>query len=134
MLSWKALSSAHNFGACTNVSCMQFLFPFLCNIVSGDALEAASFPYLYFSKFWFGCILRQVYVNNICIYCIELNVKVSLSLNVLSSALLFSMVACFCHHLSDNYVDLSDIYVDSLVIYVDLIDHYDDFSEKNHQN
>lgn len=30
-------------------------------IVSGDALEAASFPYLYFSKFWFGCILRQVY-------------------------------------------------------------------------
>lgn len=31
-------------------------------IVSGDALEAASFPYLYFSKFWFGCILRQVYL------------------------------------------------------------------------
>ena len=52
------ISSSHNFGACTNVSCMQFLFPFLCNIVSGDALEAASFPYLYFSKFWFGCILR----------------------------------------------------------------------------
>ena len=25
---------------------------------------------------------------------------------------LFYMVAYFCHHLSDNYVDLSDLYVD----------------------
>ena len=31
-----------------------------------------------------------------------------------------SMVAYFCHHLSDNYVDLSDLYVDLSVIYVDL--------------
>ena len=30
------------------------------------------------------------------------------------------MVAYFCHHLSDNYVDLSDLYVDMSVIYVDL--------------
>ena len=31
-----------------------------------------------------------------------------------------SMVAYFCHHLSDNYVDLSDILNDVSVIYVDL--------------
>ena len=30
------------------------------------------------------------------------------------------MVAYFCHHLSDNYVDLSDIYVDLSDLYVDL--------------
>ena len=29
------------------------------------------------------------------------------------------MVAYFCHHLSDNYVDLSDIYVDLSDLYVD---------------
>ena len=44
------------------------------------------------------------------------------------------MVAYFCHHLSDNYVDLSDLYVDSSVIYVDLSDHYVDLSEKYHHN
>ena len=33
------------------------------------------------------------------------------------------MVAYFCHHLSDNYVDLSDIYVDLSDLYVDLSDH-----------
>ena len=37
------------------------------------------------------------------------------------------MVAYFCHHLSDNYVDLSDLYVD-------LSDHYVDLSEKYHHN
>ena len=36
--------------------------------------------------------------------------------------LLVSMVAYFCHHLSDNYVDLSDLYVDLSVIYVELSD------------
>ena len=30
------------------------------------------------------------------------------------------MVAYFCHHLSDNYVDLSDLYVDLSDLYVDL--------------
>ena len=30
----------------------------------------------------------------------------------------------FCHHLSDNYVDLSDLYVDSSGIYVDLSEKY----------
>ena len=30
------------------------------------------------------------------------------------------MVAYFCHHLSDNNVDLSDIYVDLSDLYVDL--------------
>ena len=38
------------------------------------------------------------------------------------------MVAYFCHHLSDNYVDLSDIYVDLSDIYVDLSDLYVDLS------
>ena len=38
------------------------------------------------------------------------------------------MVAYFCHHLSDNPVDLSDLYVDLSVIYVDLSDLYIDFS------
>ena len=31
-----------------------------------------------------------------------------------------TMVEYFCHHLSDNYVDLSDLYVDLSDIYVDL--------------
>ena len=39
------------------------------------------------------------------------------------------MVAYFCHHLSDNYVDLSDLYVDLSAIYVDLSDHYVDMAE-----
>ena len=46
----------------------------------------------------------------------------------------FTMVAYFCHHLSDNYVDLSALYVDLSVIYVDLSDHYVDLSEKYHHN
>ena len=37
------------------------------------------------------------------------------------------MVAYFCHHLSDNYVDLSDLYVDLSDLYVDL-------SENNHHD
>ena len=44
------------------------------------------------------------------------------------------MVAYFCHHLSDNYVDLSGLYVDLSVIYVDLSDNYVDLSEKYLQN
>ena len=39
-----------------------------------------------------------------------------------------TMVAYFCHHLSDNYVDLSDLYVDLSDLYVDLPDLYVDFS------
>ena len=38
------------------------------------------------------------------------------------------MVAYFCHHLSNNYVDLSDIYVDLSDLYVDLSDLYVDLS------
>ena len=46
------------------------------------------------------------------------------------------MVAYFCHHLSDNYIDLSDLlyvvlsdlYVDLLDLYVDLSDLYVDLS------
>ena len=41
---------------------------------------------------------------------------------------LLSMMAYFCHHLSDNYVDLSDIYVDLSDLYVDLSDLYVDLS------
>ena len=45
-----------------------------------------------------------------------------------------TMVAYFCHHLSDNYVDLSDNYVDLSDLYVDLSDHYADLSENYHHN
>ena len=45
-----------------------------------------------------------------------------------------TMDAYFCHHLSDNYVDLSDRYVDLSGIYVDLSDHYVKLSEKYHHN
>ena len=38
------------------------------------------------------------------------------------------MVAYFCHHLSDNYVDLSDLYVVLPDLYVDLSEPYVDFS------
>ena len=38
------------------------------------------------------------------------------------------MVAYFCHHLSDNYVDLSDLYVVLSDLYVDLSDPYVDLS------
>ena len=34
------------------------------------------------------------------------------------------MVAYFCHHLSDSYVDLSDLYVVLSDLYVDLSDLY----------
>ena len=40
-----------------------------------------------------------------------------------------SMVAYFCHHMSDNYVDLSDNYIDLSDLYVDLSDHYVDLSD-----
>ena len=39
------------------------------------------------------------------------------------------MVAYFCHHLSDNYVDLSDLYVDLSDHYVDLSENYVDLSD-----
>ena len=38
------------------------------------------------------------------------------------------MVAYFCHHLSDNYVDLSDNHVDLSDNHVDLSDLYVDLS------
>ena len=44
------------------------------------------------------------------------------------------MVAYFCHHLSDNYVDLSDLYVDLSDFYVNLSDLYVDLSENNHHD
>ena len=39
------------------------------------------------------------------------------------------MVAYFCHHLSDNYVDLSNLHVDLSDLYVDLSDLYIDLSD-----
>ena len=45
-----------------------------------------------------------------------------------------SMVAYFCHQLSDNYVDLSDNYVDLSDLYVNLSDHHVDLSENYHHN
>ena len=39
-----------------------------------------------------------------------------------------SMVAYFCHHLSDNYVDLSVLCVVLSDLYVDLSDLYVDLS------
>ena len=38
------------------------------------------------------------------------------------------MVAYFCHHLSDNYVDLADLYVVLSDLYVDLLRYYVDLS------
>ena len=29
-----------------------------CDFLSGDAVEARTYPYLYFSKFYMGCIMR----------------------------------------------------------------------------
>ena len=55
--------------------------------------------------------------------------------------ILISMVAYFCHHLWDDYVDLSGHYIDLSGQYIDLsghyIDlsgHYVDLSEKYHRN
>ena len=44
------------------------------------------------------------------------------------------MGAYFCHHLSDNYVDLSELNVNLSVIYVDLSNHFVDLSEKYNHN
>ena len=38
------------------------------------------------------------------------------------------MVAHFCHHLKDNYIDLSDLYVVLSDLYVDLSEVYVDLS------
>ena len=39
---------------------------------------------------------------------------------------IWNKVAYFCHHLSDNYVDLSDNYVNLSDLYVDMSDLYVD--------
>ena len=41
------------------------------------------------------------------------------------------MVAYFCHHLSDNYVDLSDLYIDLSDHYVDLSENYVELSDND---
>ena len=40
------------------------------------------------------------------------------------------IVAYFCHHLLESYVDLSDLYSVLSVIYDDLSDHYVDLTEE----
>ena len=45
---------------------------------------------------------------------------------ILKARKFFGMVACFCHQLSDNYVDLSDLYVDLSLIHL-----LENKSEKN---
>ena len=42
------------------------------------------------------------------------------------------MVAYFCHHLSDVYVDLSDNYVHLSDIYIHFSDDFVDLSDNNH--
>ena len=54
--------------------------------------------------------------------------------DIIAPANIKNIVAYFCHHLSENYLDLSDLYVDLSVIYVNFSDHYVDFSEKHHHN
>ena len=66
------------------------------------------------------------------IFVVLLNLYVDLS-DIMSTCQ-YGMVAYFCHHLSDKYVNLSDLYVDWSVIYVDLSDHYVDLSKKYHHN
>ena len=44
------------------------------------------------------------------------------TMTILVCPLYGDMVTYFCHHLSDNYVDLSDLYVVLSNLYVDLSD------------
>ena len=46
----------------------------------------------------------------------------------------YTLVAYFCNHLSDDYVELSDRYVYLSGIYVDRSAHYVDWSEKYNPN
>ena len=59
---------------------------------------------LRFNSLHFFCAVHQVKSYRTCAY--------------------LSMVAYFCHHLSDNYVDLSDLYVVLSDLYVNLSDLY----------
>ncbi|XP_048729111.2 transmembrane protein 241-like [Ostrea edulis] len=58
---------------CNYIYCIILFAP--SSYLLGDALEAASFPYLYFSKFWFGCILSGVFGVLLCIQSINLQEK-----------------------------------------------------------
>ncbi|XP_022331474.2 UDP-N-acetylglucosamine transporter TMEM241 homolog isoform X2 [Crassostrea virginica] len=58
---------------CNYVYCIILFAP--SSYLIGDALEAASFPYLYFSKFWFGCILSGVFGVLLSLHSINLQEK-----------------------------------------------------------
>ena len=47
---------------------------------------------------------------------------------LVASVIVVAMVAYFCHHLSDSYVDLSDLHVVLSDLYVDLSDLFVDLS------
>ena len=96
-----------------------------------------------------GNTYKGEYRTNICSWNLEFSALSKFQLFALNTKLYLNncgcevrnMVAYFCHHLSDNYVDLSDLYVvlsdlyvDLSVIYVDLSDHYVDLSGKNHHS
>lgn len=58
---------------CNYIYCIILFAP--SSYLIGDALEAASFPYLYFSKFWFGCILSGVFGVLLSLHSINLQEK-----------------------------------------------------------
>ena len=70
-----------------------------------------------------------------CHQCINFHYLAWFGLNCTDEFLKVVRVAYFCHHLSENYVDLSYFNLDLSVIYeyVDLSDHYVDLSENHHQ-
>ena len=77
-----------------------------------------------------GCILIQYIINIIHNFNISpLDVaKFTILVDSPNLIITICMVAYFCHHLSDNSVDLSDNSVDLSDNYVDLSDNYVDLS------
>lgn len=58
---------------CNYIYCIILFAP--SSYLIGDALEAAKFPYLYFSKFWLGCILSGVFGVLLILHSINLQEK-----------------------------------------------------------
>ena len=92
---------------------MVFIFNKLKSALSKDVLCQVCFQY------WQSAFGKDFWKSS-SFHCLAF---ISLWTKVILYFPLLSMVAYFCHHLSDNYVDLSDRDVDLSVIYVDLSDH-----------
>ena len=76
-------------------------------------------------------VMKYIYCTNVVRFVFEINYRLYSSFKFcIFKITLIIMVAYFCHHLSDNNVNLSDFDVDLSDIYVDLSDHYVDLSEK----